>query len=529
MVHQTTHNQEELYHLYEISRAVNSSLDLKTVLQFILDMTTDLFKADAGSIMLLQEEKYLTIEVAQGLSREVITNTKVPLGEGIAGWVAQTGEPLLLDGKVADSKFKRLINRKEEIQSSLCVPLKTKDKVIGVLMLRNPSRSSRFTETHLRFLATIGDQVSIAIENARLYRYISYEKMKVEAIISNMADGLIVSDMEGKILLMNPAAEKIFGIDRESAVNKHRSILFSGLDLEDIHQKAVREEKTFAKEIALNKPTQLFFRILITPMKTVEGLTQGVISLLQDITELRKVAEMKSQFVSMVTHDLKTPLTSIQGFVEIILTRNPSLEKIHNYLQIVREETARLVRIINNLLDLAKLESGEFKLNSSSINLTQLIQEALPIFSKKSGIHKILFQPSVPVSNVWADPDLIIQVLYNLLSNAIKYSPEGGKIEIRIKPAGNFVEVDVEDEGIGIPPEKLPKLFEKFYRVDSKITKGIEGTGIGLANVKYIVEAHGGSLRVKSSEGKGSLFTFSLPIFIPHPNMPPRLKDQQNG
>ncbi|MCL4513641.1 MAG: cell wall metabolism sensor histidine kinase WalK, partial [Candidatus Eremiobacteraeota bacterium] len=332
-----------------------------------------------------------------------------------------------------------------------------------------------------------------------------------------------------KILLMNPAAEKIFGIDRESALNKHRSILFSGLDLEDIHQKAVKEEKTFAKEIALNKPTQLFFRILITPMKTVEGVTQGVISLLQDITELRKVAEMKSQFVSMVTHDLKTPLTSIQGFVEIILTRNPSLEKIHNYLQIVREETARLVRIINNLLDLAKLESGKFKLNSSSINLIQLIQEALPILSKKSAIHKILFHPSVPVSNVWADPDLIIQVLYNLLSNAIKYSPEGGKVEIRIKPAGNFVEVDVEDEGIGISPEKLPKLFEKFYRVDSKITKGIEGTGIGLANVKYIVEAHGGSLKVKSSEGKGSVFTFSLPVFIPYPNMPPHLKEQQDG
>jgi signal transduction histidine kinase len=397
-----THNQEEIYHLYEISRVVNSSLDLKTVLQFIMDMTTKLFKADAGSIMLLQKEKYLTIEVSQGLSQEVISSTKVLLGEGIAGWVALKGEPLLLDGKVADSKFKRLIPRKEEIQSSLCVPLKTNNKVIGVLMLRNPSRSSHFTETDLKFLTTIGDQVSIAIEHARLY------------------------------------------------------------------------------------------------------------------AEVRKATEMKSQFVSMVTHDLKTPITSIQGFVEIILTRNPPLEKIHGYLQIVREETERLVRIINNLLDLAKLEAGEFKLNRVPVNLVQLIHEALPILSKKSQIHKIHFQPPESIPDVWADQDLIIQVIYNLLSNAIKYSPEGGKIEIRISTMGDFVEIDIEDEGIGIPPGKLAKLFEKFYRVNSELTQGIEGTGIGLANVKYIIEAHGGSIKVKSQEGRGSLFAFFLPVFSRH-------------
>lgn len=522
-------NQEELYqlyHLYEISRAVNSSLDMRTVLQFIMDMTGELFKAEAGSIMLLNPDGYLTIEVAQGLSQDVIAATRVPLGEGIAGWVAREGEPLLLDGKVEDPRFKSVVNRKETIASSLCVPLKKKEKIIGVLMLRNPTSSPNFTESHLRFLSAIADQASIAVENARLYREekerveemvrlnkaISYEKMKVEAIISNMADGLAVTSLEGEILLMNPAAERIFGIDRGSLIGRPYSVLFKGLQLDSLFQSAAGQGKMASKEISLKRPSEHFFMVMATPMRDIEGSVQGVIFLLHDITELKRITHMKTEFVSMVTHDLKTPLTSIQGFVEVILTRNPSPEKVGNYLQIVKEETARLVRLINNLLDLAKIEAGEFGLNTAPVNLTETVREALSAMAGRSTLHKFEFTPPSSVPLVHADRDLLIQVFNNLISNAIKYSPEGGKVEIRIRPLEQAIEVDVEDEGIGIPEEKLSRLFERFYRVDSKAMEGIKGTGLGLANVKYIVEAHGGSLRVKSKEGKGSVFTFSLPL-----------------
>lgn len=388
--------EEELSKLYEITRAINSTLDLKTVLELILKLTNELFKAQAGSIMLLNSDASLTIEAAHGLSDEIVATTRVRLGEGIAGWVAMTGEPLLLEGKVKDPRFTMLVDRKDPIKSALCVPLKTKDKVIGVLMLRRKTSASKFTDEQLRFLSTIADQAAIALENARLVR------------------------------------------------------------------------------------------------------------------ELKRVSQMKSEIVSMVTHDLKTPLTSIQGFLELVLTRNLPPEKTSRYLTIVQEEAERLVRLINNLLDLSKLEAGEFKLTRRPVDLIRIIKATLSTLGSNEPPN-ISFHPPAKVPLVLADEDLIIQVIHNLVSNAMKYSPERGNIEIRVAPAGSFVTTEVEDHGIGIPAEKLSQLFSRYYRVDSTATRGIPGTGLGLANVKYIVEAHGGNLSVESHEGRGSIFAFSLP------------------
>jgi len=326
--------------------------------------------------------------------------------------VAQTGEPLLLYGKVEDSRFKLLVERDEPIKSALCVPLKVREKIIGVLMVRKPPFTSKFTDEHLEFLTTIADGASIAIENARLYRQeqarvaemtrlnetLSYQKMKLEAI------------------------------------------------------------------------------------------------------------------VSIVTHDLKSPLTSIQGFLELLLTRRIPEEQAVSYLTIMQEESHRLLRLINNLLDLSKLEKGEWKPNLRCVDLTRLVKAVLASLPPHDEKIKIVFSPEVGLPNVLADEDLIVQVLHNLLSNAAKYSPDGGTIDIRTKRDGKRAEVQVEDQGIGIPGEKLPQLFSRYFRVGAKEAAGIPGTGLGLANVKYIVEAHGGELQVKSREGKGSLFSFWLPF-----------------
>lgn len=516
--------QEELHKLYEITRAISSTLDLRTVLQLIMRHTNQVFKARAGSIMLINDQGYLTIEVAQGLSEEIIANTRVRLGEGIAGWVAMTGEPLLLEGKVKDPRFKSLVERKDSIKSSLCVPLKTKENIIGVLMLRRPRSAAKFTDSQLRFLSVIADQAAIAVENARLYRQektrvaqmielnkiLSYEKMKVEGIISSMADPLVVTGLSDEIIAVNPAAERLFGLDKSLLIGRSSQSLFSGLGLEGIRKTAGGGKVSFA-EIRMNKPAELFFKVVATPMLDREGKVQGLIFLWQDITELKRVAMMKSEIVSMVTHDLKTPLTSIQGFLELILKRDLTQEKKDQYLSIIKEESDRLVRLISNLLDLSSLETGAFKMNRQPVDLVRLIQATLStlVFSK-SKIH-VVFHPPSGTAKVLADEDLIIQVLNNLLSNAIKYSPDGGEIRIGINRSGDFLEVEVQDQGIGIPEEKSYRLFDRFYRVNSKASAGIPGTGLGLANVKYIIEAHGGSLRVKSREGKGSVFTVSLP------------------
>lgn len=507
---------EELVLLYEISRVVNSTLELNKILQFIMQMTTTIFRADAGSIMLLDKNNELHIAEAEGLPEDIIKNTNIKLGEGIAGWVAQYGEPLLLDGKVKDSRFKSLVARKEHIKSSLCVPLISKGLIIGVLMLRNPASSPCFTNEHLRFLMAIADHVAIALENARLYEAEQRKSAEISAIISSMADGLIVTTPQGEIILVNPVVENIFGINQDSVLGKHFDILFDGLHFNCHHAKVIQEMKETFTEIVLQKPSESFFRLYSTPMTGIDGTVKGVVTLLQDITELKKIGKMKSELVSLVTHELKTPLTSIQGFVEVLLVRELPRERIVNYLTIVKQETMRLVSLINNLLDLSKLEAGKLKLNKVSVDLVALIQESMCPMEQLSNDHQFIFIPSDShkecLRSVYADRDMIAQVLNNLLSNAVKYSPLGGTVTISLICQDQYVEVSVTDEGIGIPEDKLPHLFERFYRVKTPSTKSIKGTGLGLANSKYIIEQHCGVMHVRSIEGVGSTFTFTLPI-----------------
>lgn len=506
---------EELLLLYEIGRVVNSTLDLNQILQSILNLTTDIFKAEAGSIMLIDKHGELHIAAAQGLSPEIIQNTHITLGEGIAGWVAQTGEPLLLDGKVQDSRFKLLVDRKDDVKSSLCVPLMPKERIIGVLMLRNPTSAPSFTADHLRFLSAIADQAAIALEHARLYQAEQKRSAEIEAIISSMADGVIVTSPEGEIILVNPVIENIFGINKDSVIGKHFDVLFKGLSFNEYHAKVLTDKKPVWMEITLNKPTATIFRLSSTPMN-IKGDTLGVVTLLNNITEQKQVNKMKSDVLSLVTHELKTPITSIQGFVEVVLAKDLPRERVVNYLTIVKQETARLVRLINNLLDLSKLEAGKLELKKIPVDIVAIIKENLEAMEQISLKHKFSFSPlqltKENIPHIHADRDMIAQVINNLLSNAIKYSPEGGTITINVLRRDNLLEVSVSDEGIGIPNDKLPHLFERFYRVNTESTVKIKGTGLGLANAKYLIEQHGGTLRVKSTEGVGSTFTFTIPI-----------------
>lgn len=512
---------EELLLLYEIGKVVNSTLDLNEILQSIIKMTTNIFKAEAASIMLFDKDGELRIAAAQGLSCEIIKNTRIRSGEGIAGWVAQTKEPLLLDGKVEDSRFKSLVDRKDDVKSSLCVPLihKDKERIIGVLMLRNPTSAPSFTTDHLWFLSAIADQVAIALEHARLYKIEQERSAEIGAIISSMADGVVVTNIDGEITLVNPIVEKIFGINQDFILGKHFNVLFEGLNLKDHYNKILNDKKPVSNEITIAKPSESFFRIYSTPMFSLNEEALGVVTLLQDITELKHIGKMKSEFVSLVTHELKTPLTSIQGFVEVLLARELPRDKIITYLSIVKEETTRLVRLINNLLDLSKLEAGQFQLNCTSFDIITIIKENLQAMEQLSQKHTFVLSPyetpAGPFPLIYADRDMVSQIINNLLSNAIKYSPNGGTITIDIKEKDDQIEVSITDEGIGIPTDKLSRLFERFYRVKTESAVTIKGIGLGLANVKYLLEQHGGTLHVKSTEGVGSTFTFTLPVSTP--------------
>ncbi|MBN2027488.1 MAG: hypothetical protein JW854_12080 [Actinobacteria bacterium] len=226
---------------------------------------------------------------------------------------------------------------------------------------------------------------------------------------------------------------------------------------------------------------------------------------------IRRLEKAKSEFVSMVSHELRTPLTSIHGFSEILATKDMELDKKLEFYRIILNESERLSRLITNLLNLSKIEAG-IELNREMINLADLVEEDMEFFQSQTDRHELKYLGSRQLPQVYGDQDRIHQVIKNLLSNAIKYSPDGGPVEVETGVEGKYVTIAVTDHGIGIPPDELPHIFERFRRVENKELSGIAGTGLGLAIVKHLVELHGGKTTVRSEPEQGSTFTVYIPI-----------------
>ena len=225
---------------------------------------------------------------------------------------------------------------------------------------------------------------------------------------------------------------------------------------------------------------------------------------------IRKVEKAKSEFVSMVSHELRTPLTSIHGFSEILRTKDMEPEKKGEFYRIILNEAERLSRLITNLLNLSKIEAG-IELNREMVHIPDIVEEDMEFFQSQTDKHELKYLGTRQLPQVYGDPDRLHQIIKNLLSNAIKYSPQGGPVEVETGVEGKYVTIAVTDHGIGIPPDELPSIFERFRRVESKEISGITGTGLGLAIVKNLVELHGGLIRVQSEPGRGSTFTVLIP------------------
>lgn len=341
------------------------------------------------------------------------------------------------------------------------------------------------------------------------------EKNRIQAILASMADGVIALDSWGRIILINPVVEGTFGISLANCRGKNILRVIRNNELDSILNQALETEKTIQKQIRLVTPEPRYFRVHVTPLKGAGGERGGVVALLRDITERRKLEEMRSEFVANVSHELRTPLTSIRGFAETLLDgamEDPALAR--SFLEIINTETERLTRLIDELLNLSRIESQESVLKKEAVKIGPLVEKAVSVFLPRAAEKNLAIKVDAPVEfpTVQADPDLLTQVLINLIDNAVSYTPAGGKILIRLSKVDGEMKVDLQDNGIGIPPESLPRLFERFYRVDKARSREQGGTGLGLSIVKHIVEAHGGAVQVSSKAGEGSTFSFTIPL-----------------
>lgn len=338
------------------------------------------------------------------------------------------------------------------------------------------------------------------------------QNQKLAAIFNSMIEGIILVDKTSRIISINPAIEKIFGILKRDAQGKVFLEIIRNNEIFELIDNVLSNGKIITAQVTLILPVRRIFEVNCLPIFD-NGVVDGCLAVIHDITEIRRLETVRRDFVANVSHELKTPLTSIKGFVETLLEGALDDKKNNrNFLKIIQDHAERLNNLVNDLLSLSSLESKEMPLELRSVNLGQEVDEVILGFSsqvKKKNVEiKNMLEPDILVK---ADKERIKQVFTNLIDNAIKFNKENGSVKIYSHKINGKVRIIVEDSGIGIPEKDIPRIFERFYRVDKARSRELDGTGLGLSIVKHIIELHGGNLEIESVEGLGSKFWFILP------------------
>lgn len=340
------------------------------------------------------------------------------------------------------------------------------------------------------------------------------EKNKLTAILTGMAEGVIACNTNTHIMLTNRAVEELFQIQAKDIQGKMFLEAIRNNDLAEILSQVLQTGKPWCQEISILLPVQKNFMIQASPLFQ-ESRVSGAVMVLHDITELKHLENVRKEFISNVSHELKTPLTSIKGFIETLLAG--AMEDKNNnrrFLSIIQDHADRLGKLINDILELSKLESKEIQLDFKPIDLPEIIRKTVETFTPQLTKNKVTCSVNIkgPLPKVQADHDKISQVLINLIDNAIKFNKEKGAITITAELQPAFLKVSIHDTGIGLPDTDLPRIFERFYRVDKARSRDLGGTGLGLSIVKHIIEAHHGQVGVESIQEQGSTFWFTLPL-----------------
>ncbi len=507
--------------IYDLSRRFSYTLDLDTVLKTTAALSRKMLSSE-GALVYLIEDGEAILKAAMGtLPFTDIGAVEFPtLGE----WPRQLASGNNVIAEKVDLEWLPLPNRESDSQYSVAaVPLFIGGDIAGFLMCFSPATRG-FREFHLEILSTLASQAAVAMEKARLYTRTLSDKMKLETILNALRDGLLVTDSHGVLFQANPVAERILDFD-ESAIGKGLlETLNSAVKSADLGTYSLAEAlaaaldgKTIFGEITVGGGAPSTVQSQFIPLKDHLNVVSGVVLFLHDITELKRVDEMKSNFVSNVSHELRTPLTSILGFASLMLAgrAGPLSHQQEEYLGVVRKQAANLSNMIENLLDLSRIQATGIRASIDEVDLHDVVRTVEAHFLKTADEKGISLESKLPVDcpTIAASSSRIVQVISNLLGNAIKFTPGGGHIEISALSYGSLVQVQVTDNGTGIPLSSQPHIFDRFSQARSGDSEEQEGFGLGLAICREIVELHGGSICVESDPGRGSTFYFTVPIY----------------
>jgi two-component system NtrC family sensor kinase len=493
---------EELTILYGISKSVTSLLDLDRLLARIVEATRYVTHAEETSLFLLDETRQeIQLRCVQGVGDREARPVRARTADTVVREVMDTGRVALIQtGGIQEA---------DPVRSTLAVPLRARGGTVGVLHATRKLAMEPFSDGDRYQLSLLADHAAIAIENARLFAEVEEQRSKLETILIGSEDLIIVTDELGLVLLANPAAADAFSLEMEAMIGKPLLEVTDSESLDRLFNLPLTGEEARSLEVPLVDGRT--FHATLSPVADV-----GWALIMRDISHLKELDKMKSDFVATITHDLRSPLTAIQGSLALLSELGELTSEQQEFAERAMRNAEHMDALITNLLDIGRIEAG-LEMEMVPIHLDAVIEEAVANLLGEARSNGLVLRAVLPdnLPLVSGNHTRLMQVMGNLLDNAIRYTPRGGNVTVLVEDDGGQVTVSVTDTGVGIPAHAKGRVFDKFYRVEGAATRESEGIGLGLATVRSIVERHGGQVRVESTEGQGSTFSFSLPSVEP--------------
>lgn len=504
-------------YLLEITRAITRELNLDALLARIVNISAEMLAGQAGLIALREETGGWSVAAMHGITTPFQRYLNTLLAQ-----IQPREDPI----RTELPEVTRLIQEMTEMSASsfrtyVGLPMIAYQRMIGVIFIFR-SYPGVFSPNDRALLQAFADQAAIAVNNAQLYTEVSREKQRMDALLDSVADGILILRPDQVIDRCNPAFARMYGLRMEAITGRTHAEIIKwrskrhGMSLEQAEAGGwpLTAEASLYVEGDLDRPdgTPLPVGITYAPLLSESQQLLYTIATVRDISHFREAEELKSTFVSVVSHELKTPVALIKGYVATLRREDVHWDKqiIEDSLQVIEEEADRLAELIENLLDASRLEAGGLKLNRTDVSLPGMAERMVERFRTQTDVHTFTVKFPEDYPTILADEDRMMQVFSNLISNAIKYSPEGGEVVVSGRVLADQVVVCVSDEGRGIPKGDAPHIFDRFYRA-YEASRTTKGAGLGLYLTRAIVEVHNGRIWVDTGYTTGAKICFSLP------------------
>ena len=504
-------------YLLEITQAITQELDLDILLRRILDISVEMLAGQAGLFALRAERGGWSIATSNGISPALLRYLE-PLIKVIPSY----DEPIRYELNEVNRILQNLTRSVSwGLLTGVGLPLIVHQRLIGVIFIFR-SYSSVFSANDQALLQSFADQAAIAVNNAQLYSQVIQEKQRMDALLDSTADGILIVSPDHKIERCNPAfarlvglsATQIRGASHEEIIKWTKVVNGQTLEQAEMGGWPLTPHATLYIEgdIERIENTPLAVSITYAPLISEGGNLLNIIASIRDITRFREAEEIKSTFISVIGHELKTPIALIKGYVGTLRRKDATWDRevVDDSLAVIEEESDRLTELIENLLDASRLQAGALKINLAEVSMDLVAAHIVERFRTQTSLHTLVVDFPLNFPVILGDEIRLEQVLSNLISNAIKYAKSGGEIRVSGQVRPEHIIICVSDQGPGIPSQDLPYIFDRFYRSD-EATRTSKGAGLGLYLARAVVEAHDGRIWADPNPETGARICFSLP------------------